>query len=345
MTIDEPIGIAVVGSGLIAEKAHVPAWSVTPGAEVLWAIDSDVERARSMAEKWGVPRWGTSLQDALEDADVSAVDICLPPHLHLPSVREVVNAGRHVIFEKPICLTMDEASELVKLQELGGRTVMVAENWLFATPVRVVRDLIDRNALGDIFMLRSHHESDQHLPSGRQPEWTYQVKLSGGGYLMQAGVHAVAMSRLLMGNIVSVFAVSTAKSKSPVPVLDRDLVLSMEFESGGVGSISLTAGSHHVGPRRLHQSVFGSSGVAEFDILSGRVAWTTDGVMKEHSGPSSMGFAEELGHFVECVRTGAEPLTSPRRQISALAVVMAGYQSLYEHRPVSPTECGGTVGR
>lgn len=337
MTSEAPFGIAVLGAGLIAQNAHLPAWAEQPRARVLWIVDVDAARAQSIATEFNVPHWTTSLDEALADTAVDAVDICLPPHLHLAAAEKCINAGKHVLVEKPIAATMEEAQGLVRLQEATELTVMIAENWLFSGTVSAVQSMLEDGSLGTPYLFRSHHESDQHLESGLQPAWTYNIETSGGGYLMQAGIHAIAMAHMMLGRIVSVSALSTEKDVNGGAVLDRDTVVSLEFESGAIGSLSVTAASRHQGERRLHQSIFTDRGIAEFDVLSGELTWTIGDATVNQLGPSSRGFVEELGHFVDCVETGEEPLTSPRRQIHALAVVLAAYRSLAERRAIEPS--------
>ncbi|WP_457963918.1 Gfo/Idh/MocA family oxidoreductase [Arthrobacter sp. D1-29] len=326
---EQPVRVALIGAGDIAEVAHLPAWAVAAGARVEVLVDPNQERAQQLADKFGIPRCVTDLDELLRSGDVDAVDICTPPHLHAPMVLQALNAGVHVLVEKPMATNLQDAEAIARAAEASGKTVMVAENWLFSSARREAEELIRKHALGQPFLIKARHESSLYVSStGGAPAWTFSPDTAGGGYLMQAGIHTVALTEAMVGPFEEVSAFTSAEAGAPEGSLETTAVVTSRFTSGALGSFVFTARSRHLGPRRLGLELFFDRGSLELDVWTGRIIYTVDGrqttVQDENS---SMGFAEEVSHFVHCIRTGAEPEATPTRLLSSLKTILAAYES------------------
>ena len=336
---DDTLGVALVGAGDVAGR-HLPGWKKVRGGRLEVVVDVDEDRARAFAETWGIPRWETDFAAVAREAGVLAADICLPPHLHADAVRAFVEHGKHVLVEKPLTPTLAEGVELEKLVERAGVVGMVAENWPFATSTVQVMEMIARGDLGELFMVKAAHESamfaDLQLHARRHP---WGLDPGTGGYMLRAGIHSLALAREILGEYEAIFAFSSRNRGFDRPVPDTETVVSARFRSGAVGSFSYTARSRHLGPRRMQLTLFGTRGHVWFDLLTGEVVGTVDGVETSvRSQAASIGYAEEVQHFVDCARAGRPPRTGFRQQLHGLAAVLAAYRSLEEGRPVSPDE-------
>ncbi|WP_353827682.1 Gfo/Idh/MocA family protein [Agromyces sp. SYSU T0242] len=321
-----PARLALVGAGLIGTDVHLPRLVRRTDVEVVAIVDADADRARAVAERFGVPRHTTDLDAVLDDAGVDVIDLCTPPTLHRPQVHAALDAGKDVILEKPLATTFEDATAVAaRAAASPERTMMVAENWVYSSAGSALRSLVEDGALGDIQLWSSRHESDHRLPKGGQPGWNYDLRGSGGGYLMQAGTHAVSLGRSLFGEIEWVDATSPQASGDGDPFLDHELAAVVGFRSGVIGSLTLTGRSHRAGARVLRQAVFGTDGTVDADILSGEV--TVAGLRFEPPGEVSMGFDEEFDHFLACRRDGRTPRTSAADQLETLRTVTAMYRS------------------
>ena len=288
-------------------------------------VDPDLDRARRTAEAFGSADHTDDYESVLADDSIDVVDLCTPPTLHGDQVRAAVRAGKHVLLEKPVSTTLQDAEHTAQVVAASDRTVMVAENWVFSSAGRCLKTLVDSGSLGEVFLWTSRHESDHRLASGRQPAWNFDLTSSGGGYLTQAGTHAISLGRQLFGEVESVTATSPQACGDGGPFLDHDLVATLEFRSGLRGSLVLTGRSHRSGPRVLAQSVFGTHGTVDADIFTGRVE--RDGLPLAVPAPTSLGFDEEFDHFFACVRDGSEPIVSPANQVETLRTVAALYRA------------------
>lgn len=337
-------GIAVIGSGDIARIAHLPAWAAETRAEVVSIVDADEQVARAVAEQWQVSHWSTDYHEVLQRDDVDAVDVCLPGRLHADCVVASLAAGKDVLVEKPVALTLEDTQRMADAQQSSGRVLMVAENWPYSSAYRNARQALSNGLIGAPLMLHAVHFSDLRIS---RPGGAGRGDRDYVGYFFAAGVHAVNLAREIMGPIGEVFAVANASVPGPVGLpLDDDLVLAARFERGGIGSLTLSGRSRHIGPRQLGFRVLGEQGVIEFDIWGGWLEVTSGGskTRTELRTPSA-GYAEEIAHFVDCVHHGEEPLTSIPGQLETLAAVFAGYRSVAEQRAVRPKELlGGLTG-
>jgi predicted dehydrogenase len=330
----QPLRIALIGTGAIAVEAHLPAWRVYPSAEIVWAIDVRADAARRTAEQWGIPRWGTDFQAVLDDTGVDAVDICTPAFAHAEQTLRAVQAGKHVLVEKPVAPTIEEAEAMARAGRESGRIIMVAENWPYASATRRVEELLAEGVLGEPYLLYASHESGLRLVPPARPGQGDRARL---GYLFAAGIHSLNLARVLMGEYVELSAFATPAEAAPDFNLpnENDLVLAARFERGGLGSFHFTGRAHRLGPRRLGFRVFGTQGTVDFDILSGAVDWTAGGARTlVQEAASSMGFQEQIAHFVECVQTGRTPRTSVEDQLATLRVVYAAYEAAATGRTV-----------
>jgi predicted dehydrogenase len=330
------VNVALVGAGRIAEVAHLPAWRTRRDARVTVVVDADAGRAESLARGAAIAEWTTDYRAVIQRPDVDAVDICLPPHLHRPVTEDCLAAGKHVLLEKPLATTLPDARRLVAAARQSGRVLMIAENWPFSTAARRAQALLTEGVLGEVFLVKAHHEAGFYIDRARDARgWVQRLEEAGGGYLMDAGIHTISLARHLCGEFASVFA--QASPATPPTALEEDVVLVARFRSGALGAFDFTGRSRHLGERRLGFSLFGSRGVCDFDVWSGRVSWTVDGVRQDvEDARFSRGFAEEIAHFLDCITSGKPPLTSAEQQVASVATVLAIYRSVHEQRPVDP---------
>lgn len=332
------LGIALIGAGLIAEGSHLPAWAEETRAQLRLVIDRNRRRSERLAALCAAD----SAQDvsAIADrSDIDAVDVCLPPHLHAAAVMDLVRAGKHVIVEKPLATTVLDAERVARAVEGSGCTVMVAENWPFSSAARQVAALVDDGRLGELFMLRAHHESALYVKREADVRlWTRSSSHAGGGYLFDAGIHSVNLGRQLMGDWTSVFALSSPDRRHLREAVEDDIALVARSSTGAIISMSFTGRAQRPPPRQLSFVLLGSEGVVEWDILTGAVSWMRVGERTDLSiTPPSMGFSEEISHFVDCILDGTEPLTSASDQVLTIATVVAAYRSMELGVPVEPS--------
>src|SRR5436190_11813809 len=196
--------LALLGSGFIAE-IHIESYQrFVPEAEVVAVWSRDPERASAFAKKHDIPKHYPTLEQAITESDCEIVDVCVPNFLHHRAVLIAANAGKHIIIEKPLAMTLEEADEMIVVCKAKNRKLMYAEELCFAPKYERVRKLVNEGAIGTIYQMR---QCEKH--SGPHSDWFYNIEQSGGGALMDMGCHGIAWFRWMLGGkpkVKSVFA-------------------------------------------------------------------------------------------------------------------------------------------
>jgi predicted dehydrogenase len=336
-----PIRVGLLGAGNIS-RAHLPAYrehrDVVQAVAVCDAVEAS---ARRLAETLGHDRYWTDPAAFVAEADIEAVDIMLPHHLHYPAARAALLAGKHVLVEKPFAVTMAQCRELVQLAAERGLTLMVAQMQRYNATYRALKRLIDDGSLG-----RIHHariDAIQNLHDYTEPpHWLYDGRQAGGGGVISVAVHRIDLLRYLLGEARRV--VAWGKTVDPAFRDAEDYCLAMiEFENGALVDLfstysaaglpygemfwlfgdravvhTLPAEGTYLDPRpriAYRQGTKSGRAFAELEPLPGSV-------------PTDNEFVNEILHWAECIRTGREPLSSGRDNLGTMAIVFAIYRSL-----------------
>ena len=127
-----PTKVAILGAGFIAD-IHLESYTrFVPDAQVTAVFSRSAARAEAFATHWKIPRWFSDLDTLIREADCDVIDICLPNFLHHRATLAAARSGRHVIIEKPLCMTLEEADEMIAVCREHGRKLMYAEELCFA---------------------------------------------------------------------------------------------------------------------------------------------------------------------------------------------------------------------
>ena len=150
--MSDPVRVAVIGAGAIAQVAHLPVLRRLPGVEVCAICDSDLGKAQALAGRFDVKETFDDIEEVLKYARPTAVAICTPNHLHEIHVLSALAAGAHVLCERPLALTLAGVERVLQASEKYGRRVMVGMNHRFRSDVQAVRGFL---AGGDIGVLQA----------------------------------------------------------------------------------------------------------------------------------------------------------------------------------------------
>ncbi|MDG6922895.1 MAG: Gfo/Idh/MocA family oxidoreductase [Nitrososphaerota archaeon] len=327
--------IGLIGAGRIAREAHIPAWSEYENeARIEIVADIDAGRAKEVSKQFGIPRWTSDIRDIIETSELDAVDICLPAPLHAEAIMASLSNAKHVLTEKPFVLELEDAFEIVHEQEKSGKVLMVAQNWIYSPGVRTMETLLGEGILGEPTMFVSRYESPLYLGLTSEKAMLDRLRYTGGGFTMAAGVHPLNLALHLLGNIDEVTGYMSPTSIAGDRLMDRGAVVNAKFHSGAVGSFSFTGESRQVGPRVMEVQMHGTHGAAELDIENSRIRWSGGGKTQTVDWEPSLGFSEEIQHFIMCVNEGCEPKTSGRNQIATVQLISCIYETFATGSPV-----------
>ena len=339
------VGVGIIGSQFAAD-IHAESLAQAPGAEVV-AIASPTEaHVRAAAEKHGIPRWFTDYHELLALPEVDLVTLALPNDLHCEACVDAAEAGKHVICEKPLCVTLEEADRMIEACSDAGVKLMYAEELCFAPKYVRAKELIDEGAIGPLHLVK---QSEKH--DGPHGPWFWDVERSGGGVALDMGCHAVEFFRWVLDKppAVSVYADMGLQVHGDKTRGDDNAIIIVEFEGGcrGLAEESWTKR----GGMDDRAEFYGATGVIYANLLQGSSLLTYSaegyGYAVEKAGETAgwtfamyeelwnYGFPQEMAHFIDCVRNDREPLETGEDGRAALEIIFAAYESAATGRKVA----------
>jgi UDP-N-acetyl-2-amino-2-deoxyglucuronate dehydrogenase len=345
-------GFGIVGCGVIA-PTHANAIAGLHGAHLVAVTDIVPEKAKAFAEERGVA-WEADLDALLARRDIDVVSVCVPSGLHADIGVRAARAGKHLVVEKPIDVTVAAADRLLDAAESAGVLLTVISQHRFDTGPRRLRELVDEGRLGRLILgdaIIKWYRSQGYYESG---DWRATWALDGGGALMNQGVHYVDLLAWIMGPVQEVTALCATQAHA-IEVEDVALAL-LRFRSGAVGLLQATTAAYPGFPERLEISGTGGSVVIEAGEL--RVAELVDekgevGAYGGSPGPSASAGATaaadpaavadaahqtQLADFLTALDGDGRPLVTGEEARANVAVIRAVYDSARSGRPVVPAQ-------
>jgi predicted dehydrogenase len=316
------IRVGLIGGGDIAD-AHIRGYRAHEREIAVVAVADVVEAtARRRADELGA-RAFTDFRRLLAEADVDAVDICLPHHLHADAITAAAAAGKHILCEKPLCLTATEAADVEAAVSRAGVTLMCAHNQLFLPGVAKAKALLEAGAIGKVYEVRTTDSffNDFDLTT---MGWRANPATSGGGELIDTGYHPTyLMLHLAGGSPVEATAMLSTHRLTFMEGEDSAQVL-IRFDNGVVGHL-VTSWAYEPAPITERFSAVGELGSLHGDETSVAVRLRS-GESERFTFDPVDSFVAEIGHFADCVRHGRRPLHTEREGIEVLGIILAAYE-------------------
>ena len=194
----DKLRVGIIGSGGIAEGAHAPGYKALPDdCELVACCDVRPERAKAFAERFDLAHWYTDYRELLTLPELDAVSICTPPFMHRDATVAALDAGLHVLCEKPMAMNVAEAQDMVAAAERAGKVLTIGHQQRFSPAAQAVKRAVDAGELGDIYYAKT-----AALRNRGAPTWgVFHIReLNGGGPLIDIGVHALDVTMWLMGS-------------------------------------------------------------------------------------------------------------------------------------------------
>lgn len=196
MSEKDVLRVGVIGCG--AGMFHLRGYAEDPRVKTVALAGLDTERCQRLAREYEIPRVYTDYQALLADADIDAVSIVVPNHLHLPVAKAAFEAGKHVLVEKPIANTVENGKAMIAEAEKHGLILAVAMQNRYRHDVQIVREQVESGAMGDIYYAKVHWMRRNGIPGWGS--WFTAKESAGGGPLIDLGVHVLDMALYSIGN-------------------------------------------------------------------------------------------------------------------------------------------------
>lgn len=338
--------VGIIGTGSIS-VSHIEAYQNNDNVELYAFCDLKEERLKYMADKYKVTRTFTDMNEMLSLKEIDAVSICTWNSAHAPCTIAALNAGKHVLCEKPMSVSQEDAKAMKEAADKNGKLLMIGFVRRYGNDCNILKDFIQSDYFGELYYAKATYLRRKGNPGG----WFGEKARSGGGPLIDLGVHVIDLVRYLMGNPkpVSVYGAAFKKlgdrknikgkqtyRASGATVHDicdvEDLAAALiRFDNGAVLSIEASF-SLNIKKDEGKIELFGTKGGAKLDpsleLYSEINDYLADTTLDAETSLSFDGlFAKEIDHFVSCI-TDNLPCISPAQDgIDIMAILDAIYQS------------------
>lgn len=356
----ERIRFGILGCGVIGPHHAQAIAGLTDDAELVAVADRHPDRAVQLAQQYRVAVY-TSLDELLQHRELDAVCICTPSGEHTENAVAVLHAGKHVVVEKPVDVTLAAIDRLRAARRSPAQKVTVISQHRFDPATQIVRAAIEQNRLGRLTVGTAQvrwWRSQGYYDSGA---WRGTWELDGGGALMNQSIHTIDLLQWLMGPVVEVSAYTGLLAHERIEVEDTAVAV-VRFANGGLGVIEGTTAAYPGLTARLElhgdrgsaiidndelvyfhsaasggaETAYGAAGSGnQAAAMLARYAATPAGAAAG-ADPSqlSMAHREQLRDFIAAIRDDREPLVTIEEGHKPVAIILAIYESARLGRPV-----------
>lgn len=316
------VKVGLIGGGGIA-SAHIKGYREHAEKIGITAVADALEQtAAARGGELGATAY-TDYARMIEAEDLDAVDICLPHHLHRDAIVAAAQAGKHILCEKPLCLTANEAADVQAAVSANGVTLMCAHNQLFMPAVAKAKELLDAGLLGDVYEVRTTDSFYNDFDPATMG-WRASSKTSGGGELIDTGYHPTYLMLHLAGGLpVEATAMLSTHRLKFMDGEDSAQVL-IRFDNGVVGQL-VTSWAYQPAPATERFSVVGELGSLRSDGNS-LTTQLRSGETHTHDLEPVDTFIAEIGHFADSLLGNTRPLHTEQEGIAVLGILLAAYE-------------------
>ncbi|BDF66462.1 oxidoreductase [Oscillospiraceae bacterium] len=331
--------IGIIGCGKIAQVRHIPEYAAHPQAKLWGYYDLNQERAKDLAEQYGgkvYPSW----RDLLADPDIHAVSVCAANNAHAEITIAALEAGKHVLCEKPMATTLAECEAMAAAAKKSGKYLMIGHNQRLAKAHARARKLVEEGAIGNIVTFRTtfgHGGPETWSVDPGKATWFFDKKKAAMGAMADLGIHKTDLIQFLTGQKVveTTAVVTTLDKKGPDGQLigvDDNAVCVYRMSGGAVGT--MTASWTYYGAEDNSTILYGTKGIMRiYDDPAYSIKITTaDGEnilydidqIQTNDNQTKSGV---IDLFMDSLVNGTPPEISGEEALSAMRAVFASIRS------------------
>lgn len=340
----EKMRVGVIGTGNIS-NCHLDGYRSNPNVEIYALCDINEARVKEKGEKYNVTRLYTDYNEMLKLPELDAVSVCTWNKEHAAAVIAALNAGKHVLCEKPMAMNATEALEMQRVAKENNKLLMIGFVRRYGNDAALLKDFVDAGTLGDIYYAKVSYLRRAGFPGG----WFGNKEFSGGGPLIDLGVHVIDFARYFMGSpkAVSVSGVTfqklgsrdDLKSEKGWVASDHGNIFNVEdfatalirFDNGAVLSVETSFSlnlKQDCGTIEFFGTKAGAKLSPELEIFTDINGHPVNITPAESSALSFSGlFDKEINHFVDCVRNQIPCLSPAEEGVELMRIIDAIYES------------------
>ena len=331
--------VGIIGAGSIAQECHFPGYKKDRRSKVVAFSEPTDARHTEVIEKFGNMNGYSDYRDMLANEDLDVVSICTPNAFHAENAIAALQSGCHVLCEKPIATTLNEADRMVTAAKKARKKLMIGFTHRLFSGTQKCKELIAKKTIGKPFMIRVRFAHGGPYPGWAKNAWFYNKKLAAGGAMLDMGIHAIDLSLWMMGPITSVNAMARTLVKKIE--VDDNALLQVEFKNGALGYIEVGWTSK---PGFSGVEIYGTEGTLICDYIKGLQLCSGEASAGKDSSvnwkmldknPTRGGWEKEIKYWLDVV-DGKEKLTmSGTAGRQALEVALAAYKSSDSGRKIN----------
>ncbi|MEK3889786.1 Gfo/Idh/MocA family protein [Bacillus sp. FSL K6-3431] len=327
--------VGVIGCGSIAKYRHLPEYAMEENVEIIAVCDIVENRAEEMASTYDAIAY-TDYKELLKNDDIDAVSVCLPNYLHAPITIAALQAGKHVLCEKPMAISKEEAEQMIEARQASGKKLMIAHNQRFVPSHQKAREIIESGELGKIHSFRTAfgHGGPEGWSVDGKESWFFKKEEAFIGAMGDLGVHKTDLLRFLLGEEfteVAAFVEGSAKEDSDV---DDNAVCVLKTESGIIGT--LAASWAYTAKEDNSTIIYAEKGILRLEddpnyslIVQYKngstVNYELGKIQSNDDGGQST--SHTIEKFVESIELDLNPPVSGEEGMKSLQVVLAALES------------------
>ncbi|WP_246938773.1 Gfo/Idh/MocA family protein [Bacillus pinisoli] len=327
--------VAVIGCGSIAKHRHLPEYANNKHVEIVAVCDIVKERVDESAAQYQAKAY-TVYQELLKDESIDVVSVCTPNYLHAPISIAALNAGKHVLCEKPMATSKEEAEDMIAASKANNKKLMIAHNQRFVASHQKARNLIESGEIGKIYSFRTAfgHGGPEGWSADGKESWFFKKEEAFIGAMGDLGVHKTDLLRYLLGEEfveVGSFIETSAKENTDV---DDTSVCILKTKNGIIGT--LAASWSYVSKEDNSTIIYGEKAIVRLEddpmaslivqYKNGEVVkYELGGIQTNESGGQTSSQVIDL--FVDAIRENKEVPVSGEEGLKSLQVVLAALES------------------
>ena len=333
------IKVGIIGCGKIAQVRHIPEYAANPHAEVYGFYDINVARAEELAKKHGGKAFAT-YEELLADPEIEAVSVCAANHVHAEISIAALKAGKHVLCEKPMAVTLAECEAMVAAAEEADKYLMIGQNQRLAKAHSKAKELIEQGAIGKVLTFRTifgHGGPETWSIDPGSNVWFFDKTKAAMGAMADLGIHKTDMIQYVLGSkIAKTQAVLTTLDKRDATGsligVDDNAICIYQMENGVIGT--MTASWTYYAAEDNTTVIYGTKGelrlyddpkysVQQINADGTRIDYQIDQIQTNDNQTAS----GIIDLFVDCLVEKKEPEISGANVLHAMKAVFASIES------------------
>ena len=333
------IRVGIIGCGKIAQVRHIPEYAANPNTEVYGFYDINLARAEELAKQYGGKAFAT-YEELLADESIEAVSVCAANHVHAEITIAALKAGKHVLCEKPMAVTLPECEAMVAAAKESGKYLMIGQNQRLAKAHAKAKELIEQGAIGRVLTFRTifgHGGPETWSVDPGKNTWFFDKTKAAMGAMADLGIHKTDMIQYVLGSkIVKTQAVLTTLDKKDATGgligVDDNAICIYQMENGVIGT--MTASWTYYAAEDNTTVIYGTKGelrlyddpkysVQQINADGTRIDYQIDQIQTNDNQTAS----GVIDLFVECLVEQKEPEISGENVLHAMKAVFASIES------------------